>query len=186
MWRARQAASLRLDMLSMRWPPTLHAALAGPVEAADQVEQGGFAGTRGAHQGEELALGNLQVQATQYVHFFRATLEDLVDVAGRRTRVLLAESRSPTGSPANSLSPMTLSPSSRSNRLLPASVEFRTFDSPGNAEISRHLDQHGPPRGLRITSSPPSRPAVPDIVVLAIGRRRKRTFPRHAWSTHPG
>src|SRR3546814_18034074 len=41
-------------------------AAAGRVQAADQVEQGGLARTRGTHQRDEVALVDVPVQAVQH------------------------------------------------------------------------------------------------------------------------
>src|SRR5690606_5029730 len=56
-------------------------AAAGRVQAADQVQQGGLAGARRAHQRDEVALFDLQVQAVQHVDPFRAALVGLGEVA---------------------------------------------------------------------------------------------------------
>ncbi|MNT16934.1 hypothetical protein D3C72_1520610 [compost metagenome] len=53
----------------------------GVVQAADQVEQGGLAGTGRAHQRDEVAAGDIQVDAVQHLHLFGATLVGLGDVA---------------------------------------------------------------------------------------------------------
>src|SRR5690606_14493315 len=50
------------------------------VEAAEQVQQGGLAGTRGPHQGEELPGGDLEVEPLQDVDAFAAAVVDLVGV----------------------------------------------------------------------------------------------------------
>ncbi|KAG1081628.1 hypothetical protein G6F40_015417 [Rhizopus arrhizus] len=56
-------------------------AAAGVVQAADQVEQGGLARTGGAHQRDEVAARDVQVDAVQHLHFLGATLVGLGDVA---------------------------------------------------------------------------------------------------------
>src|SRR5439155_20325023 len=50
------------------------------VQAADQIQQGGFAGTRGAHQGEKFAPPHVEVQTDQHVDFFGPTMKDLLDI----------------------------------------------------------------------------------------------------------
>src|SRR3546814_8914276 len=55
----------------------LDLAAAGRVQAADQVEQGGLARTRGTHQRDEVALVDVQVQAVQHGDLLRAALVGL-------------------------------------------------------------------------------------------------------------
>src|SRR3546814_6868575 len=59
----------------------LDLAAAGRVQAADQVEQGGLARTRGTHQRDEVALVDVQVQAVQHGDLLRAALVGLGEVA---------------------------------------------------------------------------------------------------------
>jgi len=56
-------------------------AAAGRVQSADQVEQGGLARTGRAHQRDEIAAVDVQVDAMQHLHLFGAALVGLGDVA---------------------------------------------------------------------------------------------------------
>ena len=71
------AATHAIDALAF----DLDLAAAGCVQPADQVEQGGLAGAGGPHHGDEIAAGNFHVDAVQHLHFFRAALVGLGDVA---------------------------------------------------------------------------------------------------------
>ena len=59
----------------------LYGALAGPIETADQIEQRGLAGSRGAHQRQELAFRNLQIESAKHVDFLAPALEYLVYIS---------------------------------------------------------------------------------------------------------
>ncbi|MDT4874180.1 hypothetical protein FQZ97_1094660 [compost metagenome] len=59
----------------------LDLAAGGRIQAADQVEQRGLAGTGRAHQGDEVAVRDVQVDAVQHLHLFGAALVGLGEVA---------------------------------------------------------------------------------------------------------
>ena len=65
----------------MRSPPICDAAAGRAVEAADEIEQRGFAGAGRPHQREELALAPLRGRGRKDVDFLRAALEGFGDVA---------------------------------------------------------------------------------------------------------
>ncbi len=71
------AAAEAVDALAL----DLDLAAGGAVETADEVEQGGLAGTGGTHEGNEVAALDLQVDAVQDLHLLRAALIGLDDVA---------------------------------------------------------------------------------------------------------
>ena len=64
-------------------PPTSIDAAGRRVEPADQVEQRRLAGAGRAHQRQELALRDVEVDALQHVDALAAAGEVLVDVADR-------------------------------------------------------------------------------------------------------
>ena len=69
------AAELRdVDAVERILPP------GRPVEAADDVHHGGLAGAAGAHERDELALGDFQRHAAHGVHIHLAGVVGLVDV----------------------------------------------------------------------------------------------------------
>src|ERR1019366_3341968 len=53
----------------------------GNVESAEQVQQCGLAGSAGPHEGDEIALVNVEIQPLQYVDFFAPTAICLVQPA---------------------------------------------------------------------------------------------------------
>ena len=59
----------------------LDLATAGRVQPPDQVEQGGLAGARGPHQGDEIATRYFQVQTMQHGDLLGAALVGLAEVA---------------------------------------------------------------------------------------------------------
>ena len=56
--------------------------LAGPggIVHSDQVQQRGFSGAGGSHDGDELALGDIHIDAAQHERLGRAVLEEFFDV----------------------------------------------------------------------------------------------------------
>ena len=56
------------------------AALRGAVQAADEIEQGGFAGAGGAHEGKKLPLIDHEVEAREDRNVLRSAMEGLGDV----------------------------------------------------------------------------------------------------------
>jgi hypothetical protein len=67
----------RVDAL----PVDVDLTAAGRIQSADQVEQRGLARTRRAHQCDEVALLDVQVDAVQNLDLFRAALVGLGEVA---------------------------------------------------------------------------------------------------------
>src|SRR5258708_17005120 len=66
------------------------AARGGYVQAAEKIEQRGLAGAAGAHEGDEVTLVGVQIQALENLDFFAAAAVSLVqtanlDEAGRTT-----------------------------------------------------------------------------------------------------
>src|SRR5690606_26760566 len=53
----------------------------GGIQSADEVEQCGLAGAGRAHQRDEVAAGDIQIDTVQHLNFFRAALVGLGDVA---------------------------------------------------------------------------------------------------------
>src|SRR5580765_8855985 len=58
-----------------------NAARGGHVQAAQQVQQSGFAGAAGAHEGNELALFHVKIQRLQYLNLLAATRVILTQAA---------------------------------------------------------------------------------------------------------
>jgi hypothetical protein len=67
----------RVDAL----PVDVNLTAAGRIQSADQVEQRRLARTRWAHQRDEVALVDVQVDAVQHLDLFRAALVGLGEVA---------------------------------------------------------------------------------------------------------
>ena len=72
------ATSWPPSSLSMRWPSTSISPRGGRVEPADQVEQRGLARAGRAHQRDEVALVDVEVDAVQHLDLLRAALVGLV------------------------------------------------------------------------------------------------------------
>src|SRR4029077_5748036 len=64
--RGTPARRLRFAQFGDVRPRHRHRARVGPIDARDQVEQGGLAGPRGAHQAEELPFGNVERDVAQH------------------------------------------------------------------------------------------------------------------------
>src|SRR5260370_5235373 len=58
-----------------------NAAVRGDVEAAEQIEQGGLAGAAGAHEGDEIAFVDVEIEALQDLDFFAAAAIGFVQTA---------------------------------------------------------------------------------------------------------
>ncbi len=80
-WRARQLVRLPEDMLGDFVAVDGDAAARGNVEAAEKIQQRGFAGAAGAHEGHKLAFVDIQIQALQDVNLFAAATVRLVQAA---------------------------------------------------------------------------------------------------------
>ncbi len=57
------------------------AAVRGDVEAAEKVEQSGFSGAAGAHEGDEVTLVDVKIEALQDLDFFAAAAVGFVQTA---------------------------------------------------------------------------------------------------------
>ncbi len=80
-WRARHCVSLFAGHVGDFVAGDSNAAVRGDVEAAEQVEQSGLAGSAGAHEGDEIALVHVEVQALQHLNFLTAAAIGLVQAA---------------------------------------------------------------------------------------------------------
>jgi hypothetical protein len=74
-----QARGLGLPQVVDLLTGQLVAALVVPIEDAEDVQQRGFAGTRRAHDGDQLSIADMQVDALQDVHGLLARTVRLVD-----------------------------------------------------------------------------------------------------------
>src|SRR6266446_1080822 len=57
------------------------AAVRGDVKPAEQIEQGGLAGAAGAHEGDEIAFVDVEIEALQDLDFFAAAAVGFVQTA---------------------------------------------------------------------------------------------------------
>ena len=62
-------------------PATVMLPREGHVETAEKIQQRGFAGAAGAHEGDELAFVHVEIQALQDVDFFAAAAVGFVETA---------------------------------------------------------------------------------------------------------
>src|SRR5262245_27096609 len=67
------------------------------IETADQIEQGGLAGTRRPHEREEVTLRNIEVHALQHVDALAATAEVFVHASDAHQPVAITHSAIPQG-----------------------------------------------------------------------------------------
>src|SRR6185295_12419326 len=58
----------------------LHRSSAGAVQSADQIEQGGLAGTGWPHQRKKIAFRHFEVQSRQHMDLFRSAMKGFFNV----------------------------------------------------------------------------------------------------------
>lgn len=59
------------------------------VETAQEIEQGGFAGTARSHEGHELALLDVEVEALKDIDCFAAAAVDLIEISDSNQAVAM-------------------------------------------------------------------------------------------------
>ena len=70
----------------MQLSPTQTSPFAGSIEAGDQVEERGLAGTAWSHHAKELARSDFQIEAVQHVDAFAAATKILVNARNANNR----------------------------------------------------------------------------------------------------
>src|SRR5439155_4396893 len=121
------------------------------VQAADQVQQGGFAGTRRAHEGQEFASPHVEVQTGQHVDCLGPTMKDFFNIIDTNQDAVIGTHRfdSVMRSPSASLSApstTTLSP--------PFKPAVTVTSSPRGAPTFTARFSTRPSRAIQTTSRP--------------------------------